>query len=220
MRIISPFHDFYDCVQRYNQDRELVYVRNPQKVEMPYDEYPFREPNRYTNIFNIYSYHVGFCGKLYSILEVDIWKPYLQKYHGKFCFNIYDVDNFVDANFKQKDKNKYYTKYSRGNIQTHFSWVEENCHRYQKYFDQYNCPVFIGHLGKEYSNKGSIVYNCRLQDVEFYRVFDPYQAYQEIRMYLGNIAWPNKPIPHVSDEDLITAKGFNKWSFRKCPQNR
>jgi len=32
------------------------------------------------------------------------------------------------------------------------------------------------------------------------------------------MAMPDKPIPEVSDADMVIAKGFNKWSFRKEPR--
>jgi hypothetical protein len=63
----------------------------------------------------------------------------------------------------------------------------------------------------------TIVLNPRLQDIEFFRKMDTYTVYQEITMFMYNRAFPNRPIPHVSDEDLITAKGFNQYSFRKDP---
>ena len=47
------------------------------------------------------------------------------------------------------------------------------------------------------------------------RIKDPYTAYQELSMYLGNMAFPNKPIPTISDEVMAEIKGFNKFSFRK-----
>lgn len=45
-----------------------------------------------------------------------------------------------------------------------------------------------------------------------------YTAYQELQMWMSNQAIPHKPIPKVSDKDMVTAKGFDKWSFRKEPQ--
>jgi hypothetical protein len=56
--------------------------------------------------------------------------------------------------------------------------------------------------------------------LEFYRVFDPYQAYQEVAMWLSNQAVPIKPIPEMSDEIKAESKGFNKFSFRKDPSSK
>ena len=46
-------------------------------------------------------------------------------------------------------------------------------------------------------------------------VVDPYTAFQEIAMFLGGMAMPLKPIPHLSDEIIAASKGFDKYSFRK-----
>ena len=65
-----------------------------------------------------------------------------------------------------------------------------------------------------------IILNGELKPHNFVRVFDPYAAFQEISMYLGGVLGTNNPpIPHVSDEDLSAAKGFDKWSFRKEPKS-
>jgi hypothetical protein len=37
-------------------------------------------------------------------------------------------------------------------------------------------------------------------------------------MFMCNLAVPQKPIPEVSDADMVVAKGFDKWSFRKEPR--
>jgi hypothetical protein len=66
----------------------------------------------------------------------------------------------------------------------------------------------------------SITYNDCLEPLKFVRVFDPYTAYQEIYMFVCNTAMPDKPIPKVSDADMVTAKGFDKWSFRKEPRKK
>jgi hypothetical protein len=47
------------------------------------------------------------------------------------------------------------------------------------------------------------------------KLFEPYQAYQEISMFVNNLAIPEKPIPKMSDEDMASIKGFDKFSFRK-----
>jgi hypothetical protein len=59
-----------------------------------------------------------------------------------------------------------------------------------------------------------------LKDFEFYRKIDTYTAFQELAMFWGGLAQPNRPIPDVTDKDMVTAKGFNKWSFRKEPTKK
>jgi hypothetical protein len=56
-----------------------------------------------------------------------------------------------------------------------------------------------------------------LKKHSFYRVFPTAVAYQEISMYLGGVLGQGNPvIPEISNDDMITSKGFNlKNSFRK-----
>jgi len=65
--------------------------------------------------------------------------------------------------------------------------------------------------------KGS--YNECLKGLDFFKVIDTYTAFQELQMFLGGMARPNKPIPQVPDKDMVSIKGFDKWSFRKPPQS-
>ena len=61
--------------------------------------------------------------------------------------------------------------------------------------------------------------NPILKDFEFYKVFDPYTAMQEIMMYIGGVLGsPNRPMIEISDKDILEGKGFdNKISFRQGP---
>ena len=69
-----------------------------------------------------------------------------------------------------------------------------------------------------WKTQAKIVYNACLKDLEFFRLFDTYTAFQEISMFLGGLAVPLKEIPHVPDKIMVGAKGFDQWSFRKPPQ--
>ncbi len=73
----------------------------------------------------------------------------------------------------------------------------------------------IGSRKREYK----IVYNACLKELDFFKVIDTYTAFQELQMFMGGMARPNKPIPHVSDKNMVSIKGFDEWSFRKPPQS-
>lgn len=69
--------------------------------------------------------------------------------------------------------------------------------------------------------KVTIELNACLKAVEFHRLVDPFTTFQEIQMFLGGLAAPEKSIPPVSDKDMIVAKGFDlKTSFRKDPSGK
>lgn len=63
-----------------------------------------------------------------------------------------------------------------------------------------------------------VVINPQLSDVEFFRCLEPYQAYQEISMFLGNLAAPERKTVVIEDKYRIEQHGFDlKQSFRKRP---
>ena len=90
-----------------------------------------------------------------------------------------------------------------------------------------DCPIFSvkymqGHqwrvehgLAINPNTRQIITLNCNLKLYEFYRLFDAKQAYQELSMYLGGLASPEKDIPFIDDKTMAEAKGFDKFSFRK-----
>jgi hypothetical protein len=39
-------------------------------------------------------------------------------------------------------------------------------------------------------------------------------------MFMSNLAVPLKPVPEISDKIMVDIKGFDKWSFRKPPQDK
>jgi len=50
------------------------------------------------------------------------------------------------------------------------------------------------------------------------KIISPYQAFQEISMFIEMLGNPEKPIPQPSDDVMRDIKGFDKWSFRKEPK--
>jgi hypothetical protein len=66
-------------------------------------------------------------------------------------------------------------------------------------------------------SRGQFRYNECLKELEFFRLIETYTAYQELQMFFGAMAQPNKPIPRVSDKDMASIKGFDQWCFRKPP---
>ena len=72
MRIISDFHDYYDCVQKMGQDLNTVYIRKRKEVNL--DMFPFSNfLNKFRGWEGIYPkiYIVGFCGKIYPVMCVN-----------------------------------------------------------------------------------------------------------------------------------------------------
>lgn len=239
MRIISPFNDYYDSVQAAGQDLELQYLRNRQEIP---STNPFPKViHGYRDWVSGFDMDVGsgviaFCGKFYGYITLRVRERSIQRTPPAFCYNIKAADSFLEKSFRPKELAEYYRpKNSLAASRQGRKWPG-SCSRskfiqffdavanisndsYREIFQQYHTPTFT-HTDGDYREGAKLIINPRLHDVEFYRAVDPYQAFQEIQMFIGGMASPEKPIPHVSDADLAACKGFDKWSFRKPPSKK
>lgn len=236
MRIKSKFHDYYDCMQA-NYAPHPFYLRE-QKYIYP-NERGYLGVG-YTNSYNptdIYQYRnvIGFCGKVYPFVEFN----YINYSEGisktYFCYSVEDISNMVEQ-IANKDQLAYYSAGNNDNWRkarqlkwprnltvkhTKFNFVYQNTgNQIGKdlipLFERFKAPIFLSSSKpRDGEDKPYLLLNPCLKDYEFYRIFDTYRAFQELEMYLGNLAAPEKPIPAVSDKDMIMAKGFDKFSFRK-----
>jgi len=244
MRIVSPFHDYYDVIQGQGQDLTLVYPRIPEEVPAGY-----RDPRRAFQVvaergeetktekkeripsFPIGPHHyqwrqcklhadtyvVGFCGKIYPVIKLAVWVPGQDA--EAFCFNLEHVDKFIEANFHKKEIEGYHRSNRRGKrywrhrspwnnevsrrtFRKTFEAFAEKQDAYADFFEKKKCPVFVRDYRQEI-----ITYHACLRELEFYRVIEPYTAFQELSMYWGGLAQPSRPIPEVTDKDMVTAKG-------------
>lgn len=232
MRIISDFRDYYDCVQAMGQDLGTQYLRKKRIVELntfPFPTFWCLPSNRAPVGFRVAI--IGFCGKIYPALEVtyDWAQPPV------FCYTVEEVDVVVEAHCSKKEIESYRWKTTRKRYwrhsRHHTAWYDrqrrtavvkffnecaEQQDRHGQFFIDEGCPIFVARYDR--TNNMSITFNECLKPLEFFRMFDTYTAFQEIYMYVCNLALPFKPIPKVSDKDMVMAKGFNKWSFRKEPR--
>jgi hypothetical protein len=225
MRIISSFHDYYDCIQAQGQDRSLLYLRERKEVN---DEvYPFPMiPPVWRPKLHVKQWIVGFCGKIYPVLNA-----YKTLYGSggdaeALCYSMEDIDTFVGNHYNQREVGGYRSTKRYGNRRWRdsrkrgvFVKFFSQCQEQQSAFEEVflpGCPVFVASKNR-HNQRCTITHNDSLKDLGFYRVLDTYTAFQEISMYLGGQAQPNNPIPNVSDKDMVIAKGFDKFSFRKDP---
>lgn len=218
MRIISPFKDYYDCIQAYGYSPEPKYIRNIIRENI--DSFSFIGN---TNIGGLTAEKliVGFCGNVYPALAFYEWQIYNQKH--KYTY-FYDYDKAV-AYIKSRLSYK-----KIADLEKIPSWRRvESFKSLDRFFKlEYNIDI-KGYLTKLFLNsphpiftvsrfdytKDILTWNDNLGQINFQQVFDNYSAFQEIERYLSNIAFPNPVIPDVSDKDMIVAKGFDKFSFRK-----
>lgn len=229
MRIISKFQDYYDCLQNY-QDKNLVYIRK----ETYDDAYRTEESSasEFSSVFGQYtsSYYsritdyrfivVGFCGKLYEGIHFRTGPNYATL-EDIYCYDADSTRDFLTDNVPQKDWDKAYKGRNFFNKRTSGPNMFDNSFKLSvndssrlmhlsSLFQEKKVPIFV-------SSRKGIIFNTSLRNIQFYKVFDTFQCFQELEMYIGGVLGnANPPIPEISNDDMIVAKGFDlKFSFRK-----
>lgn len=204
MRIISREHDYYDPIQKMGQDQSLIYVRETEDIG---------ECNGYRHHFRLTGRggFIGFCGKAYPFIQCSYSMGRGYNKYTKYCGDI--VYNFDDIDFDTISKHSHfsYKKTIEIEMRDIRRFFTEKRHEFGSLLDKH--PVMVQY-------QGVITKDVLLREYDFQKVSDPYTAFQEIAMFIGNIPEERKTIPQCSDEDLAQAKGFDKWSFRKEPNKK
>lgn len=87
-------------------------------------------------------------------------------------------------------------------------------------FELLECPAFVIDLARQYSDGWGLLRNPVLKNYGLEKIIDPYTAFQELTMYIGNILVDdNTDMESISDESLMKSKGFDEWSFKKVGKN-
>ncbi len=236
MLILTKRKDYYDgVVGTLGVDKTLVYDR--QEVELQEKDFPddFKR-KRYswnksndTQFYNIarhdikkefqkkyqhYSYFlIGFCGKLYIG-----WKLYSEVRKNSGITDLVTEFTYDFEYIKTIIKPREYW----GNIVDDVNYITNYDSLYL--FRNLKTPIFVYDtdykrtlLGKYWRNgQEKFIVNPNLGDYEFYKVFDSFQAFQEISMFIGGVLGRGeKEIVVVDDKYKIAQHGFDKWSFRK-----
>lgn len=239
MRIKSNFKDYYDGAMRLGMDTDTLWLRKPRTEHETFQWLPHWYDFMWRRSDDLVGYAghavvIGFCGKLYGALVLEARgkgrKPETRDETNKaICFNVAEVDTFVEANWKKKNveawrnRKKYYweckdwqSSRRREAIEFFEKMKELQNKDHNQLFQDNHAPIFTitGITSKR--AKSTITYHAQLKPYEFYRIMDPYTAFQELQMYFGVLVDPPKPIPKVSDADMLEAKGFDpRFSFRK-----
>jgi hypothetical protein len=241
MLIIAKKKDYYDGVAGTTGiDKTIIYDR--ETVELEDDNMPkiFKRNKRFgwknrENPFLALNYHqlkkeyqdvcdehayfiIGFCGKLYIG-----WKLYLAQTKYPHEVNIvitYDTEYMKDI-LEEKS--------FHGILADSLNYIQT--YNALSIFRELNTPamVYDSDYGRVYFDKKcynnhhpKFFVNPLLKDYEFYKVFDTFQAFQEVSMFMGGVLGnKEKEIVVVADKYKIEQHGFDyKWSFRKEPQEK
>jgi hypothetical protein len=199
MRIISEFHDYYDCIGKLDEDRETIYFRK----EETKPEYPMQDCWSFIGSM-VHRRLFSFCGHIYPYVIIE--RRFDGKDHTGIC---YDGEGALDF-IRTYSGTDYYRRMQRR------KWgILVDIRRYfdKKWVDLYpDTPIwFAGRNQKTILNPA-----IRAVFPQFVKIMPPAQAYQELVMWHGRRARPEPNIPAIPDSIKIEAAGFDlKTSFRK-----
>lgn len=202
MRIISKFKDYYDCGMSYGFDKDFLFIRNSNVTTC--SKNVFVNELLMPDYWNSWTTQgigiIGFCGKYF---------PYVSYFEGGVGRRLFGYEGVHIANNVDKKYLHFYSKFLAKDLPL-FSCIHTLLN---EYFSRH-VPVF--YVQPDGWGLTVIHTNPILNTFNFQKVCEPIQAYQKIRMFLGNFADPEKAIPSISNADMIEAKGFDrKTSFRK-----
>jgi len=238
MYIISKHKDFYDSVAgQKGIDKTIIFERHITTLtfscKKPGDKnnwwrqlhFPTYGPKSNSFRYNISRegdkkfvlFLVGFCGKMYVVAKCET-----QVRETKFSnvtpvvSYIYGIDNIKAAICDYYNDEDYFKKSTDKNLNHILACINDP--KILELFYTHKTPQFILY---DY-DKDNLHVNGNLNEIDFFKVFNPFMAFQEIEMYItGVLGINNKPTVEISDKDKIAGHGFDpKYSFRKEPETK
>jgi hypothetical protein len=231
MKVIRSFQDYYDGALSIFNEQVPLYIREEMPGNTPKTDafketislnrqiiyvLPKKDPNAppWTNAPIRQELHpiiVGFCGKVYPV--------YVH-------FDPLSTKNKLNTTAAFVSPDEIYSFYEKVEVsqwwnksETVFEVVKEIVNKpgWNDIFIELATPVFA--YG---GNKIGFIKNPCLKDLGFQKLWHPYNAAQEIEMFLNNnLCVNNTPVmPVGSDKIIAESKGFDKYSFRNPPTKK
>lgn len=181
----------------------------------------------HTNITGMYPIVVLFAGKLYMGLvnmPADLKENVTKTYSGdnfKSIWSIHDLEKFIQQE-KEYKAHHYYNSSSNliqvkdfDKFEEYFIPREIN-DKERNWLITNNTAIFMYYTT---SNTLELITNpVNIKACGFYKVLSPFQAYQELSMWVGGVLCGREnPMVTISNDDKIAKHGFDTKSFRKEP---
>jgi hypothetical protein len=249
MRIFSKYHDYYDKALGYGIDPNVIYERKEEDITDWIKDQPGLQKRLSMIHDDIFDFRIErinstelkveaktimlFCGRLYFCIKIS-YKVKDYPYDRFVTEFIYTFDTFEKAivlhskiNLEHKTTSGLFdgTKSKLMTIARRFRTLFERQGTVSDIaFDlhfELDAPIIVldYDLIYTYSKKIKVYKNRCLKDMEFFKIVDPFTAFQELSMFIGGIMGGKSPIMiEVADKDRIAKHGFDKFSFRKEKQ--
>jgi hypothetical protein len=231
VKLISRFRDYYDALRAYDRDETPVYVRETkvhrfrgpsacsQDIRRAMDPLwtdatvPPMYPPSFIQLgpdhddegrIDFVRGVIGFCARIYAFVVLN----------GHAHFDFAGFGTPVPRNRRDRRAD---VAYWRSEYQTR-AWADFQRNRTRTVGDHafrfFDAPVLL-------MTDEVLVVNPRLNDWGFATQVDPYTAWQDLSMYLGNNLVKNVMVARpITDELKAEAHGFDKQSFRRTKTGR
>jgi hypothetical protein len=242
-------HDYYDGVASYGgYDDKLVFVRDSRDAIYPLNnpikpitslrfnaiegkkKKIFRPGRKYGFVgfaditeFEFTPLNVIFCGKIYTGIKATKYSGYTELHKDLFFWNFDEFAMFVGKKGIILDNTEIRNKFDRIQTDIRFDVKDITGDGFDYLMDN-NIVTgvmneFIIH-GKDINTDWTLN-GSNLGDYQFYKVFDAYQAYQEIEMWMGGVlSNSGNPMVEIADIDRVHKHGFDlTYGFRTRKKN-
>lgn len=230
MRIISRFQDYYDRSLAHGADQTRVFLRETKEYAERHQT--SEVPPHLTQLTSLLKGHmssgrvslspflVAFAGKLYPGVRCLVTgsaadNPPSQS-SAEIVYDLGSLVRFCEAHEVDLGKKGMFDGRSQAQrFKAFFALTGSD--RCGAILAEHGIAIAVVTEGRP----GCVLVNPPLKTFEFFRVFDAWQTYQELDMYIGALAAPDtKPPVQVADIDRIRQHGFDRQSFRKRPQSK
>lgn len=250
MKIVGPIKDYYDVSMQHGIDTDLIFVRTPSTInvikskpqftvhEQLFSKLLLINTQRWSSVPILPTFFeknnsvcssrqfvVGFCGKAYYGMELTV-----NSNQQSITYYIYDYEHFeqiIELHPEIKKENNNWPKWMMR------SW-EDTQPLIKQYFKNSGDKDYVA----DYLNEQKIAYfiiwpmdkntgyiceiehHPLLKRINFSKIVDPFTAYQEISMFIGNIPKDPNMMVTLTDKEELFKKGFYEMSFKKEPTKR
>lgn len=237
MRIIKG-NDYYDGCLAYGRDPNLIFVRQGEEytgkiLPKPFDflqlsdnmgrlKYLKNHKNVGFSYYSMnYEHHIFYKNEKYKIYchPYKIWIAGISYKGLKLCINnnVFNIWNELSLNKELEKMGLYYcdmpSKWRLFSINTN-NIFEGGNNDDLKFMLENKYTIMTLEL-MDFQKLKLIIDGDNLKKFDFQKIMDPYRAYQEIAMWLGNLPKEGAPMIMLDNKTKIEKHGFDfKTSFR------
>lgn len=231
MRIISPYRDYYDTAQGFGADQTRVFVRKPKVHAKAMSQVPSALSGLFSEAREDLSYSWGagyalvplvFCGKLYRAVRITHRTRDRVSLIGQneevVHYDLKAAHNWAKDRGLVAVADSLGSRLKKGRTFPGPAEAPAVAGAARDWLIENRVAVLVG----DPAAYGSfLTENAPLAPLQFYKVFDAAQAYQELDMFLsGVLAAENRPMTPIPDNIRAQQRGFDRLSFRQAPTKR